>query len=68
VSANNNVLYLEYLDRVLDNAQHIEVCMDHEIGDIPVNKELSGLNTGDFLCRYPAIGAANPEKLRLLSG
>jgi hypothetical protein len=37
--------------------------MDHQVGDIPVDKDFTGLGTRDLVRRYPAAAAADPQEL-----
>ena len=67
VTAHNHMFDLEDFDRILQNAQHVEVGVDHLIGDIAMDEQLPWRSSRDLFGRNPAIGAANPKIFRLLT-
>eukprot|EP00181_Compsopogon_caeruleus_P004949 CAMPEP_0184684054 /NCGR_PEP_ID=MMETSP0312-20130426/13614_1 /TAXON_ID=31354 /ORGANISM="Compsopogon coeruleus, Strain SAG 36.94" /LENGTH=43 /DNA_ID= /DNA_START= /DNA_END= /DNA_ORIENTATION= len=42
MAANNNMLNLKHRNRKLKNRETIEIRVTHDIGDVTVDKDLSG--------------------------
>ena len=61
VTADDNMFYLEYFDRVLDNREAVEVGVHHHIGNIAVHKNFAGWQVDDFIGRHSAIGTTYPQ-------
>lgn len=68
VAADDNVLYLEVLDGVLDDAHNVEVRVAHQVGNVAVHKGVTGLQARDLLGGDARVGAADPEVLGVLAG
>jgi hypothetical protein len=66
MTADDDMLHLQDIDGKLHNRETIEIGMDDDVGDVPVNKKLAGGKSHEFLRRYPAVGATDPEVFRLL--
>ena len=58
---HNDVLNLEHIDRVLDDAQGVEVRVHQEIGDIAVYKQLTREQINEFVGGHAAVGTAQPH-------
>ena len=66
VSDDHDVFYAEDIDRVLDDRETIQVGVNHDVGDVTVDKDLAGQKADDFVGRHATVGAADPEVLRIL--
>ena len=66
VAADDDVVHLQHRDRVLENAEAVEVGGDDLVGDVAVDEDLAGLRVDDRLCRHAAVGASDPEELGVL--
>ena len=58
MAADDHVIDLEGLDRLLEDGQAVQVDMDHDIGHIPVDEQVAGLEpdellAGTRLCGHP---------------
>ena len=60
------MIHLQNIDRILQNTEHVKVSVNNLIGDVTMNKQLSGLSSGNLFGWHTTIRAADPEKLRLL--
>jgi hypothetical protein len=40
--------------------------VNHQVGDVTVNKQFAGLQAGQALSRNAAVGTSNPQKARFL--
>lgn len=49
VATNNNMLNLQVVHSVVDDAHSVQVDVADEVGDVAVDKSLTGLETGDLL-------------------
>ena len=67
MAANDDVLDLQNVHGILNNRKTVEIGVNHEIGDIAVNKQFAGFKAGQALRRYAAVGTSNPEKAWVLS-
>lgn len=63
VSAYDHMLDLQLIHGIFQYSQQIQIGMNHHVRHVAVYKNLPGLGAGDFIGGYPAIAAANPEKL-----
>jgi hypothetical protein len=63
VTTDNDVLYLEKIDGKLQHRKAIKVGVDHDIGDIAMNKEFPGQKANDGIRRHTTVSTANPQKL-----
>src|SRR5579872_1131043 len=61
VTHDKNVLHLENVDRELKDREIVGVLRRGEIGDVAVNEQLAGIEADDFVCRYAAVRATDPE-------
>ena len=66
VSANNDMLDVQLIDRVLHYRQHIKICRVDEVGNVPVNKNFSRFKARDDIGRHTAIRTADPKIFGLL--
>ena len=66
MAANDDVLYFQSLHGELQHGMNIGVQRRREIGDIAVDEKLAWTKADDLVGRHPAVGAADPEKLRRL--
>jgi hypothetical protein len=64
MAANNDVAHLEDVHRELHHRQTVEVRMDHQVGDVAMNEQLSWQQPDDLICGHPAVRTPNPEILR----
>jgi len=68
VPDDNDVVHLERIDRVVDDRVDVQVGVDHEVGDVPVDEHFSGCASHDLVGRNPRVGAADIQEVRRLSG
>ena len=66
VAADDDVLDLQNVNGILNNRKTIEIGVNHQVGNVAVNKQFAGLEAGQALRRYAAVGASNPEKAWVL--
>ncbi|EPF20851.1 hypothetical protein HMPREF0201_00586 [Cedecea davisae DSM 4568] len=66
MAANNDVLNLKDVYRVLNNREAVQIGMDHQVGDITMYKQLARFEAGKAFRRDAAIGAADPEETGFL--
>jgi hypothetical protein len=66
MTANDDVLYFQSLQGVLQHRLNIGVQRRREIRNIAANKKLAKAKTDDLVGRHAAVRAADPEKLRCL--
>ena len=66
--AYDDVLYIQQLYGIIDDAHHIEVGIYYEVGDVAVHKYIAGFEAHDFIGRYAAVGAADVEIIGRLIG
>lgn len=67
MAADDDVLNLEMLDGVENYALGVNVGGRDDIGDVSVNKDITGLEAEDGGLRDTRIGAAYPEDLGFLA-
>ena len=60
------MLNLKNVNGVLHNRKAVEIGMNNQVSHIAVNKQFAGLEAGQALRRYAAVGASNPEKAWVL--
>jgi len=58
MAADNDVLYFEMANGVVDNRHYVEVNVVDEIGNVAVDEHLAGTKAGDGFCRDAGVGAA----------
>src|SRR5262245_59428344 len=63
MAANDNMLYFQSLNSVLQHGLNIGVQRRREVGDIAVDKELARTKADNFIGWYSAIGATDPKVL-----
>ncbi|MNH26129.1 hypothetical protein D3C79_861620 [compost metagenome] len=69
VAADDDVLHLEHLHRVLQHGEAVEIGVHHQIGDVAVDEDIPRQQPHQLVGGNPAVGAADPEVLgRLLGG
>jgi hypothetical protein len=66
MAAYDDVLHLQYLNRVLQNAHQVHIGVDDLIGYIAVNEDLSRQQAGYLVRGNPAVGAPDPKVFRVL--
>ena len=66
MAAEHNAGHFQVLQRVLQHAHKIIVTGHHHIGDITVHKEFTGMRAGQDFGGDAAVGATNPQRVRLL--
>ena len=66
VTADDDVLHLEHHDRVLEDAQAVEVGRDDLVGDVAVDEDVAGIGIHHGLRGNAAVRASDPEELGTL--
>ena len=66
VTDDENVLYTQRIDPVLQYRQAVEVAVDHLIGDVAVDEDFARQQACDLVGRYARVGTADPQILRFL--
>ena len=66
VPADDDVLNLEDIHRVLQHRETIQVRVDDDVGDVAVHEELARQQADNLVGGDAAIGAANPEVAGIL--
>lgn len=66
VAADDHVLNLEDIDRVLQDSEQVEIGFRDDIGDIAVDEDFAGCEAGDLVGGHAAVRAADPEVLGCL--
>lgn len=66
VPAHHDVLDAQVAHRVLDHRHGVQVRVDHQVRDVPVDERLPRLQPRDLLRRDPRVRAPDPEVLRRL--
>ena len=66
MSTNDDVADLQDVHSELQDGQAIEVGVHDHVGDVAVDEHLAGQQPDNLVCRYAAVGAANPEVFRSL--
>ena len=66
MAADDDMLDLQNLHRVLQHGEAIHIRVDVEVGDVAVHEHLARREAEDFISRNAAVGAADPEKFRRL--
>ena len=66
MTANNHMLDLQDIDRILDHRHAVRVRFDHKIGEVAVNEKLPRPQAYDFIRRYATVGTSDPQKLGLM--
>ncbi len=61
VAHHHDMFHLEDIDRILQNRQTVEICVDHHVGDIAMYKYFSRHQIYDLVGGYPAVGTTYPE-------
>lgn len=67
VTTDDDVLDLQVLHGVVDNAHDVEVDAADEVGDVAVDEGLAGPQSRDLLGRDARVRTPNPEVFRLLA-
>lgn len=67
VPTDNYILNLNVADCVVDNTHDIKVDVVHQIGNIAVNEDLTGLNACDLLGGDTGVAISDLEVLRALA-
>ncbi len=66
VPHHNDVLHIKVLNRKLNDGQNIQVSVNHQIGNVAVNKNLSWSQARDLIGRHSRVGATDPQIFRIL--
>ena len=66
MAANDDVLNLKNIHRILNHRQAVKVSMYHKVGNIAVHKQFTGQQANDLVGRYTTVGTTNPQVLGLL--
>jgi hypothetical protein len=66
VAADDDVLDFQNVDGILNHRKTVEIGVNHQVGDVTVNKQFAGLQAGQALSRNAAVGTSNPQKARFL--
>jgi hypothetical protein len=66
MATDNDVTNLQNIDGILKNGQAIGVAGGNDVGNIAMDEKLSGKQPDDFIGRHAAVGASDPQILRLL--
>jgi hypothetical protein len=64
VTAHNDVLDVQHIYGELKGAEAVQIGMNDQVGDIPVNEQFAGLEADDLVRRHPAVRASDPEMFR----
>lgn len=59
MAANNDVLDLQVIHRVIDHGHDIEIDADHHIGEITMDKNITGFHPHELFGSDPAVGTAD---------
>jgi hypothetical protein len=68
MTAYDHVPDLKHFHRILYNAQDIQIAGHNQVGDVSVHEHFARVGAGNFIRRYPTIGAANPQEFGFLVG
>ena len=63
---DDDVLDLQDVDCVLEHREAVEVGVDDDIRDVPVNEQLARREVDDLVRRHAAVGASDPQIARRL--
>lgn len=66
VAGDHDIRYLQNLDGVLDNRQHVDIGRRCLVGDVPMHEDLSCLESADLICRHSGVRTPYPEILGAL--
>ncbi len=66
VAADDDVLHLEVFHRVVHHAEQVVIGVDHQVGHVTLHEDGARQRVGDFFGGHPAVGAADPQELRVL--
>jgi hypothetical protein len=64
VTADNDMLDPQYLDRVLEDRQAVQVGVNDQVRHVPMNEQLPWKAADDLVGRHSAVGAADPQVFR----
>ena len=69
MAGHDDMLDLEHVDGKLHDRQAVEVGMQHHVGDVAMDEQLTWQQSDDLVGRHARVGAANPQVFRgLLPG
>ncbi len=63
MTANDDMPDFQMVNGKIQDTEQVDIRMDHQIGDIPVDKDLTGLGARDLVGRHPAVTTPDPEEL-----
>src|SRR5690606_20718058 len=66
MTANDNMLYVEMTDGVVDYRHDIEVDVVHEVRHIAMNEGFPRSDSHDLLGGYPTVTASDIQVIRIL--
>ena len=66
MAAHNHVFHLQHVHGVGEDAEQIKICVDDHVCNIPMDKHVARLCTGDDVGRDTTICTADPQELRRL--
>jgi hypothetical protein len=66
VAADDDVLDFQNVDGILNHRKTVQVGVNHQVGDVTVNKQFAGLKAGQSFCGNAAVRTSNPQKARFL--
>src|SRR5258708_37856812 len=66
MAAHDDVLNLEDVNGKLDDRETIQIGMDHQVGDVAMDKELARRQSDDLIGRHTAVRASYPKVFRRL--
>jgi hypothetical protein len=60
------VFHAQHLDGELNHRETVEICVHHDVRDVPMHEELARRESHDLIGRHAAVGAADPQVFRRL--
>ena len=63
MTADDDVLDLEVLHRVLDDGQRVEVGGNQDVGDVAVDEDVAGVQSENGGLRAARVGTSDPQDL-----
>ena len=61
MTAYNDVFHFKNIKGELHRGQAVQVCVDHQVGNIAVNEQLPRQETDNLVRRHAAVGTTNPQ-------
>ena len=63
VAADDHVLHVQHVDRVLEHREAVEVGVPDDVGDVAMDEDLARREADDLVRGHAAVRAADPEVL-----